>query len=88
MVIVRGAHSKPGTRLNVRSVGVGSKPWGASVRTIRVPVGLVIRIALGSDESMGSVEREMTGRMKRSGAGEEAVVSMVAPISRAVSVRR
>ena len=59
--------SKPGTRLKVRSFGMGSKPCGAVVRMVRVPLGFVMRMVLGSGWVTASVDLEMTGRMNWSG---------------------
>ena len=67
MVMVRGTHSNPGTRLKVRSFGIVSKPCVALVLTVRVPFGFVIRMVLGSGCATDSLEREMTGRMNWSG---------------------
>jgi hypothetical protein len=80
MVIVMGMASKPGTRLKVRSLGIGAKPFGALVWTVRVPLGLVMLMVWGSGWAMGSLELEMTGRMNWSGDWE--AVSTVAVMSR------
>ena len=61
--MVRGTASKPGTRLKVRSLGMGAKPCGAVVRMVRVPFGLVMRMVLGSGWVIASADLEMTGRM-------------------------
>ncbi len=45
----------------------GVEALGASVGMVRVPVGLVMRMVLGSGWVTVSVEREMTGRMNCSG---------------------
>lgn len=79
IVIVRGMHSNPGTRLKVRSLGVGAKPLGAVVRIVRVPFGFVMRMVLGSGWVKASFELEMTGRMNCSGVCDAA--STVAMIS-------
>ena len=62
MVMVRGIASKPGTRLKVRSLGMGAKPCGAVVLMVSVPFGLVMRMVLGSGWVTCSMELEMTGR--------------------------
>ena len=62
-VRVRGAASRPGTRLKVRSFGMDLKPCGASVLTVRIPFGFVMRMALELVWAMASVDRETTGKM-------------------------
>ena len=77
--------SKPGTRLKVRSLGMGSKPLGASVLMVNVPFGFVMRMVLESGWVTVSLDREMTGRIKWSGVWVGA--SAVARISTADWVR-
>jgi hypothetical protein len=46
---VRGMASRPGTRLKVRCFGMDSKPFGASVWTVRIPFGFVMLMELELD---------------------------------------
>ena len=57
----------------------GLKPSGALVWMVRVPLGFVMRMVLGSGWVTASLDREMTGRMNCSGVWEGA--STVAAIS-------
>ena len=48
----------------MRSFGMATKPSGTVVWMVKVPLGFVMRMVLGSGWVTGSVEVEITGRTK------------------------